>query len=605
MCGIVGGVGERSRQVIELNLDLLARRGPDHQQVLSVSNQLTFGATRLAMTDPHPRSHQPMVDENSGNVLIFNGEIYNFKKIKKELEAHGLRFKTESDTEVVLQSLSFFGNQVIDKLEGMFAFAFFNKKDNSILLARDYLGKKPLYFLLDKHRLFFASQLDFIKKFKGNVDIDLFSVFNYLKYGYIFDPNSIYEGIRAVIPGEYLVIDLNNLTISEQKNYIPYSISHPIPTDIRQQISTALLERVAGHEDKFALSLSGGIDSTILAIECSRLRLPVSTYSLDFGNSDKLRYRFDSKAAEQISTKLGHKFKKVQFPNAKQIPKILNEFVKAMGEPNANPTGLSMMHLYSQISNDGQRLVLTGDGSDEVFGGYERHNLAKKFDLLPRTLGLKSENSLLKLDFLPDNILKFLIALSPWNSPNLWIHFHKIIDNKTIREFFNYQIKSNNNYYGVELHEIFANSDNKIAAIMFKDLHTWLAMESNRRLDRISMWNSIEARSPFQSEPLIGAGYNLMNEKSFSKLDKRILKESYPELEFLPVNQNKIGFISPVGFWLRENPAMVKIALNELNQYIPVNKNYLKSLIDAPNQQDFNKIKLVWGLVVLFHWLKL
>ena len=150
MCGIVGGVGKLSHQVIASNLNLLNRRGPDSQNCIQLDNFLTLGASRLAMTDPHPRSNQPMVDGISGNVLVFNGEIYNYKSIRKNLSSHCITFKTESDTEVLLNALTVWGVDIIPKLQGMFAFVFFDKKHNKLIMARDYLGKKPLFFYINK-----------------------------------------------------------------------------------------------------------------------------------------------------------------------------------------------------------------------------------------------------------------------------------------------------------------------------------------------------------------------------------------------------------------------------------------------------------------------
>jgi asparagine synthase (glutamine-hydrolysing) len=293
MCGILGGTGEFSNQLVEYDLELLYRRGPDNQKLLRVNKNLTMGATRLAMTDPHPRSNQPMYDQNTGNAIVFNGEIYNFKLLRNDLEQRGFKFTTNSDTEVLLKGLTFYGEEIIEKLEGMFAFAYFDKKFNTLLIARDYLGKKPLYYYVKDSKIIFCSQANLIKKFVKSINLDYFSIHNYLNFGFLIDPNSMYEQITAVRPGEYLKFEISNGSFLKQDNFVPYSIQHPETSDIRYQIQKSLHERVDGHQNNLALSLSGGIDSTILAIECSRLGIPVKAYSLSYPDSDKERYNVD------------------------------------------------------------------------------------------------------------------------------------------------------------------------------------------------------------------------------------------------------------------------------------------------------------------------
>ena len=162
MCGILGMVGKNSANFVSRNIDSLEKRGPDSKNVVHVSDFLSLGATRLAMVDRHVRSDQPLMDE-SGNLIIFNGEIYNYLNLKKTLSNSGVSFYTESDTEVLLKLLTFEGDKAITKLQGMFAFAFYNKKDNTILLARDFLGKKPLYYTIVNQQFVFSSSLNIVK----------------------------------------------------------------------------------------------------------------------------------------------------------------------------------------------------------------------------------------------------------------------------------------------------------------------------------------------------------------------------------------------------------------------------------------------------------
>ena len=575
MCGIVGGIGSNSLDVIHKNLNLLNRRGPDHQAIKTFGNGLTLGSTRLAMTDPYPRSNQPMVDLDTENVILFNGEVYNYKIIRKRLIYQGITFDTDSDTEVLLKSMSFYGPKIIPTLEGMFSFTFYDKKRNVLIIARDYLGKKPLYYYLDRNSFFFASQIEFINKFVSDLKLNLASIKTYLQLGYLIDPKTMFEKINSVRPGEIISIDLNNFTILSTDSFIPTSILKSEDVKISTVVDSALLERVEGHS-KFAISLSGGIDSTILALQCSKLGFDAETYSMAWSQADKTRYQSDAAAAKKIASKLGLIHKTIEMPGPDKLDGLLSEYIKAMGEPNSNPSGLSMMILYSEIAKDNHRLVLTGDGADEVFGGYK--------------------NKYLK---------NLVLTLAQVRSDEYWLHWHLISRGTLLAGLITDLPDDKPNIYGSELHNVYSNNENNASNLMFKDLRTWLPMESNRKLDRISMWYSIEARSPFQSERVIGNGYKKMSNSNFLIVNKELLVKAYPDLKTLPVLSSKHGFISPIGFWLRNNKEMIKGSLNSISNYLPFDRNQLARLGNAPQSNTYEDFKLLWSLIVLNRWLEI
>jgi asparagine synthase (glutamine-hydrolysing) len=604
MCGIVGGFGQGTSEIICKNINLLNRRGPDHQAIRTFDNGLTLGSTRLAMTDPHPRSNQPMIDSVTGNVIVFNGEIYNYKLIRKSLLNSGVIFETESDTEVLLKSITLYGSEFIPKLEGMFSFIFYEKNRNKVTIARDYLGKKPLFYVLEKDRFFIASQVDFIQKYIKILRLNLKSIKTYLQLGYLIDPDTMYEEIVSVLPGELIEIDLNNLKIITKKMFIPEPILNPENLGVKDAVNRALLERVSGH-DRFAISLSGGIDSSVLAMQCSELGLKAQAYSMSWKNSDKTRYQLDAFHAEKISAKLGLNHKIIEMPSSENLDALLTDYVLAMGEPNSNPTGISMMALYSEIAKDNHRLVLTGDGADEVFGGYQRYSIANRLKLMPEisTGNLKRLNILNKTS----NRLFKLLLLSTMkkSSTEFWLYWHSISFENQIDKLLSILPNTIPKLYGEELKELYKNSSNGASNLIFRDLKTWLPMESNRKLDRISMWNSIEARSPFQSERVIGIGYQLSNRNKFAEVKKELLLDSFSSLNELPMIQNKSGFISPIGYWLRSNPILIGESLSSIRNFLPFEKNELQVLSSSPEKRDYKSIKLLWSLIVLNRWLVL
>lgn len=189
----------------------------------------------------------------------------------------------------------------------MFSFAFYDSIKNTLLLSRDYLGKKPLYYSISKDYFIFASQLDIIKKYLNNLSLDYQSLSAYLKLGYVLSPKTMYREISSVQPGELIEINLKDLKIITKQYFVPYAITEPANLDIRNAVRSALSERVEGH-NSLALSLSGGIDSTIIAIETASLGLNCTAYTMRWSDSDKTSYNRDFKAAQIISKKLGISF---------------------------------------------------------------------------------------------------------------------------------------------------------------------------------------------------------------------------------------------------------------------------------------------------------
>jgi asparagine synthase (glutamine-hydrolysing) len=468
------------------------------------------------------------------------------------------------------------------------------------MLARDFLGKKPLYYHQSKNTLFFSSQLDLVKKFVGQSEINYEAISSYFQLGYILDPTTIYVEVQSLRPGETLVIDSSTLEVIRKTTFTPKCFNRSTDDNDILSIQDAVKIRTDGH-NKFALSLSGGIDSTVIAIESKKMNLPIHTYSLKWSDSDKDKYNRDSEKAKRTADVLKLPFTQVDMPHSKEIPNILETFVLAMGEPNSNPTGLSMIPLYSKIHEDGHKLVLTGDGADEIFGGYPRYEMASKINLLPQVNSKLLRGIIMNLNPNFKLFNKISVSLVEAESDEFWLFWHLIMGKFNLNKLF-----PNQNYSKVSPSslEFFKQANTgRVSSLMIRDLCTWLVMESNRKLDRISMWHSIEARSPFQSESLINAAYNQMSKLKFKKIDKQVLKEMYPELGSLPIHPKKHGFISPLGHWLRANPKLIKESINSLPEFIKINEPELNRLSSSVERKNFHEMKILWSIVVLNQWL--
>jgi asparagine synthase (glutamine-hydrolysing) len=605
MCGIVGQFGTSINETW-LNQELinLRHRGPDAQSSVRVNENLILGSTRLAMTDPNPRSNQPMVSDLRSSIISFNGEIYNYKELRGRLENQGIVFQTESDTEVLLKWLDIYGVPGIKDFNGMYAFAYYSSIEKKLILARDSLGKKPLYTLLVGKNLYWSSDMNSLLVHAGKPQLNRQALYEYLSLGYTLYPSSILSGVQAVTPG--VAISYSEELTSVREIIVPSS--HQIGTDLRATLVSAVKNRVEGHPH-VALSLSGGLDSTIIAVALKELGVSFQTYSAIWTDSDKSRYNTDAVLAKEISLKLGVENVQVDMIKSENLPPEIDKFVSVMGEPNNNPSGISMLKLYEKIARDKNRLVLTGDGADELFGGYARH---LKVSQMNRILCLPSsiQTQIAIRQRTPWSRVVQNIAssqLSP-NDPLGWLHWHWVFRpadiSKLLPGFFNNEEVIRNLSKAVAASLPVSYSGSSVQSLLLRDTNLWLVNESNRKLDRISMEYSIEARSPFQDDAVIALGHQLMNEGNYKLLNKRILRDLFPETVKLGVRDDKAGFTSPVGHWLRCNAEFLADSLRRLNYYEIFSKSYLESLILAPGTGSYQKIMQSWTMLIFSRWIE-
>ncbi len=609
MCGILGGIGiSADSTILESLLQDLSHRGPDHLGFKSFKGNCHMGVARLAMTDPHPRSNQPLTTKDGHLAISFNGEIYNYVELRRELEAADLEFTTESDTEVLLGMFQKYGVDSLARLEGMFAFAIYDVESQKVTIARDKLGKKPLYFAFKDSCLFWSSSLKVIAKLDPlPVKSDIQNL-NYLSLGYQLDPNTGHEGIHSLLPGHFLEFQSSsNYTIPSK--FPEAKVRKAVPLSLRKALLKAIEVRVQGHE-KVSLSLSGGVDSAILAIGLRDLGIKAQTFSAYWSNSDKTRYNSDAEHGKKIASLLGHQHHPVDISYGFKLDEVLRKFLVAMEEPNNNPSGLSMLALYQAVAAEKIRLILTGDGSDEIFGGYARHSLAVQY---PRMLNLRTSNLdglLFNRETKISRTLSSLIAsqIAP-DLAKFWLHWHLVFTPIELSKLLNKTLcsKSITDHLENEIEILSQVEENLLASqsLMQRDHEIWLSMESNRKLDRISMSFSLEARSPFQDENIINFAYSAMKRGEWRLLNKRILRDEFPEIMNLPIKGEKVGFTSPVGHWMREDPSFVNKSLDLLCELEEFNGEYISSFKDSQFRGDYRINMQLWTLVVYANWIKL
>ena len=377
MCGIAGWLlNNPARGVDDLNrmLDALRHRGPDDTGThIEEGSGIALGHNRLSIIDLSPGGHQPMVNPANGEVLTFNGEIYNFRELKCDLEAKGCRFRSQSDTEVLLSAFAVWGTECVRRIRGMFAFAIWRPADRALFLFRDPMGIKPLYyFTLPGRGLVFASELKAFLAFPGfQSSVDRRAVGQFLEFGYTFDDKrTILNGVHKLPPGHFLLVRANETPVLERYFCPEFSASpaKKVGNNIEGELCATLEEVTAQHliaDVPVGLLLSGGLDFSLLAALAAR-QSKLRTFTMGFANSD-----LDERAhARRVAQHIGSQHEEILITH-QEVSDNLESTVACFDDLFADWGTISTRLLYRKCREQGMKVVLVGEGADELFGGYD------------------------------------------------------------------------------------------------------------------------------------------------------------------------------------------------------------------------------------------
>lgn len=570
-------------------------RGPNNLDVKKVNN-ISLGHLRLSVLDLDKRSNQPY--EYGNFYITYNGEIYNFESIREELITLGLSFDTTSDTEVLIKGYSIWGKDLLNKLNGMFAFALYDREKEEIFCARDRLGVKPFFYYWKDSDFEICSQLRPLINEKSKISEEAISV--YLDCGYVPSPYSILEDVYKLSPGNYMTIDLkkNTKTVSEYWNLGPVIERKISYEEAKEELHELLIDaiRIRMRSDvPLGAFLSGGIDSSLVAAIASRLSdVPINTFTIGFNDP-----KYDeSKVAQQFADIIGANHKET-ICQPEDILKMLPTFIKVYDEPFADSSALPSL-LLNSVTKKYVTVALSGDGGDESFLGYLHFDLMNKFE---------------RANIMPFSVRKALSIL-PWykvfkGRPET---IKSILRSKNTDElswniFTGYDTLQKNRkdswtQYYQDYKEWAKDPKQRLADLNIK---LWLENDSNVKVDRASMAYSVEVRSPFLDYRIVEYARTLPIKYRYGngvkkKIIRDILSEYIPEKIF---NQPKKGFSIPISMWMR----------NELKQDVSKNLNdeFLKKIpnLDLEKTQlkmkqyfegKYNYSPIVWRLYVLSLW---
>ncbi|MFN3599566.1 MAG: asparagine synthase (glutamine-hydrolyzing) [Aquificaceae bacterium] len=627
MCGIVGFIDFSKRTgegILRRMTDALSHRGPDQSGYSFYETEhasIGLGHRRLSILDLSSLARQPMAFEDLE--IVYNGEVYNFRDIRKDLEKEGYKFTSNSDTEVVLKAFHRWGISAVQRFRGMFAFAIYDKKDQKLILCRDRLGVKPLYWYYKDGLFMFASELKAFHQnpnFERNLSLKALSL--YLQYGYITSPYSIFENTYKLKPGHFLILDkkgdVEEITYWKVEDYFTDKIQKTSEEELAEELEEIL-------KDSFKLRLisdvpvgvflSGGIDSsTVTALLQKELSKPLKTFTIGFYEKDYNEANY----AKEIAKCLGTEHMELYCTPKEAfeiIPKLSEIYDEPFGDSSAIPT-----YLVSKFARNHVKVALSADGGDEQFCGYTHYRRVKRFKTLINNIPRKALYHVLS-KISPDKAMQvynlFKPLLPKWtNFRDKYIKLLNVLKAKDISDLYDLSNKyllpeevkeSGLNTIIEKQLSLRNNHQSLLDYMMLYDLKTYLIDDILVKVDRASMSVSLEAREPFLDHRIVEFTSRLPAEVKYKKgVSKYILRKVL--YRYVPrnlIDRPKMGFGVPIYEWFKKDLKDMYLEYLEeqrIKRAGIFNHQYVKTLLDGYfNNKGVNHNKL-WLLFVFELW---
>lgn len=563
MCGIVGIYNLKGNSVDSLLLqkmtDSLNHRGPDDGGIY-IDKNVGLGHRRLSIIDLSSAGHQPMTNEDGRLHIVFSGEVYNFQEIKEVLKSSNHQFKSKTDTELVLHSYEEWGISCLGKFDGMFALAIWDAKSQQFFLARDRLGEKPLYYYLDREKFVFASE---IKAILQDHDvprkIDHQGLVNYFTFGHSIAPDTIYQGIKKLLPGHHLIFQNGQIEIKEYWDPSIPDKKEDKGKDYYQQTIRELFEEAVREElisdVPLGVFLSGGIDSSSVVAMMAKNRVsPLRTFSVGF---DIAGSEFNELPNAKI---MASRFKTEHYELFLKEPdliKILNKLVYHYDEPFGDAAAFPVFCL-SQFAKKYVSVVLTGEGGDEIFGGYRRYIVENnRYNLLVLSWLFKNNMFPMAIELLPGlrRTKKFIETISIRDDLLRYTNWLSFFSKEMVSDLLKPGLLDIRENPLKEYKKYFSRyqTENLLDKIMYLDQKIWLPDCYLEKTDKAAMAFGLETRSPFLNHHLVDFANSIPAKYKIKGIrTKYIFKEAMGSV--LPkqiLNRKKHGLSVPTNIWFR------------------------------------------------------
>lgn len=620
MCGIIGAYINKSNDlnVEKFNIirDKLSYRGPDSGGTFNHEN-IFLGHRRLSIIDLDT-GNQPMFDAKGETSIVFNGEIYNFLTIKKELKTLGVVFKTNSDTEVILEGYLAWGLEgCLKRLEGMYAFSIWDNQKKKLFVVRDKFGEKPLYYSKDENGFYFASELKAVVPFLDEVKISKKALNLFFGLTYIPEPFSIYDNIFKLEAGYYLEVSENEFNkvqyfdllgkINKTSSVIDYS-------EAKNKLRDMLFESVKCRmvsDVPLGAFLSGGIDSSIISAIMSKVSSnPINTFSIGFREKEY----DESERAELVAKHIKSKHH-LYYVDHNDLLEVVDKTLTYFDEPFGDSSAIPSM-LVSKKAGEKVKVVLTGDCADELFGGYEKYlakSYSEKYNSFPGPIR-KSFESIIKV--IPHNNLtnhklrkiKKVVKSANLTPENRYLNMCSLGFNSD--EKYNLLNSDYQENVQGQILKYFNEADgDELSKTFYSDIKLVLEGDMLPKVDRTCMINSLEARAPFLDSSIVEFSLNLPHDyKILGTNKKRILKDTFSDL--LPketMSFSKKGFGIPIRIWFQKE--LKEELLSLLSEDFLISQNifnitYVNKIVEEHMSNKENHSSKLWQLFVFQKWYK-
>ena len=620
MCGITGIYSRNISDSALLDnihhcINALKHRGPDYSSVWR-NDSVALGHTRLSIIDTSAASHQPFADGSGRYIIAFNGEIFNYKELRAQLEQRGICFRSNGDVEVLLEMYKWKKEKALDEIRGFFAMAVYDQLQQELFLARDRFGVKPLYYFINEHQLIFASEISAIRQAVKKMSLNYGATSIYFQLNYFAGETSVFSEIKKIPAGHWAIINSSGFNLTEFYSVRKRISNQTGHSDAKHTLSNLLTKSV---EDRMTADvqvgsfLSGGIDSTIIAGLASKVSRDLSTFCLGFRDNKW----FDESPFAEIAAKHFKTNHHTFMIGQEEMLAELDNFLDALDEPFADSSALNFF-ILSKKTKQHVKVVLSGDGADEIFAGYNKHRAAWLLKN-SKTLKLASKLGPLLTAFFPASrnswfgnrirqIEKFcqLYALS--FQDQYW-RMASVSEEKEVEQRFNSPALI---LPGKEIKSSLLNGldeNSGINGILLKDIEMVLEGDMLVKADRMSMRHGLEVRNPFLDHRLIEWALSLPENKIINgQQGKLILRQTFRNLipEAL-LNRKKHGFELPLHSWMK-NELRSKVEKIYLNKDFILSQNIFNfEAIEKLKQKLFSNNPgdapaKVWAILVFNHW---
>lgn len=624
MCGLAGFINFENNKVLAQRANAAQKhRGPDHQGIWS-DDHLAFAHQRLSIIDLTDRGNQPFHKDNF--VIIFNGEIYNYKELQANLlKIQGVEFKSDSDTEVILEYYRHYKEKCLSFFIGMFAFAIYDTNKKELFIARDHFGIKPLFYTNIDGKFAFASELKTLISTPGfDLTINYKSLISSLNYLWVSGDESIFNNCYKLPPAHFIRIS-ENMQIDINRYWSIEGTMLRKPEDkIKEELSAVILKSLQRHmvaDVPVSTFLSGGLDSSLISVLASNYNKGLSTYTIGVHEKDKQIEQMpdDHKYARSLAEL--HKFDHHEITISADILKLLPQIVRTLDEPIGDPAAINTFLICEAAKSNGVKVLLSGMGADEFFAGYRRHRaalMAEKYQRIP--LPVRQVISRV-VELLPVKIGQKGIRLTRWAKRFLsfaclpaekaYMSSYSYYSREELQSLLNKDFKQELDSLYKEHEEIFSSkySHDRINQMCNTDMYMFLLGLNLTYTDRASMAASVEVRVPFVDKEVANFAMNVPGKFKIKNGESKYILKKVAE-KYLPkkiIYRPKAAFGAPIRSWIsNELRPLVDDLLSQatIEKRGIFNHKFVKELIDQDRSGISDNAYRIYQLITVELWFR-